>query len=108
MVAQAAIATRRSDFGTPQQQQVAAENMPVAFASWAHLSDDTEARIKQVIKKLATVDRKSDEHLWLIDMVATFGGTAEAAKELRENVLQGKTVKSFQPAPGGRVAVVEW
>jgi len=83
-------------------------NMPVAFASWAYLSDDAEARIKQNIKKLAPIDWKSGEHLWLIDMVAPFGGAEEAVKELREQVFQGRTVRSLQPAPGGGVAVVEW
>jgi len=83
-------------------------NMPVAFASWAYLDEAAEARIKQNIKKLAPVDWKSGENLWLIDMIAPFGGGDEAVKELREKVFMGKKVKSLQPAPGGGVAVVDW
>ena len=83
-------------------------NMPVAFASWAYLNEEAEERIKQNIKRLAPVDWKSGSNLWLIDMIAPFGGADEAVKEMREKVFAGQKVKSLQPAPGGGVAVVEW
>jgi len=84
------------------------KGMPAAFASWAFLDERAEARIKQNIKKLAPTDWKSGESLWLIDMVAPFGGAEAAVKELREQVFKGQKVKSLQPALGGGVAVVEW
>jgi cytolysin-activating lysine-acyltransferase len=82
--------------------------MPQAYASWAFLDEAGEARIKQNIKKLGPADWKSGEALWLIDMVAPFGGLDMALKDLRENVFPGKRMKMLQAAPGGGVAVVEW
>ncbi len=84
-------------------------NVPVAFASWAYLDEGAEARIKEGIKKLAPTDWKSGEALWLIDLIAPFGGADNVIKELREKVFEGRTVKSLQPAPDGKgLAVVEW
>jgi len=82
--------------------------MPQAYASWAFLDEAGEARIRQNIKKLGPADWKSGEALWLIDMVAPFGGLDQALKDLRENVFPGKRMKMLQAAPGGGVAVVEW
>ncbi len=46
---------------------------------------------------------------WLMDLIVSFGGQQEAAKELRETVLKGQKIKSLQPAPDGvGMAVVEW
>ncbi len=84
-------------------------HVPVGFASWAYLSDEAEARMLQGVRKLGPGDWKSGDNLWLMDLIVPFGGMAEAAKELREKVLQGKKVKSLQPAPDGSgMAVVEW
>jgi cytolysin-activating lysine-acyltransferase len=82
--------------------------MPQAYASWAFLDSAGEGRIRQSIKKLGPADWKSGDALWLIDMVAPFGGLDMALKDLRENVFPGKRMKMLQAAPGGGVAVVEW
>ncbi len=88
--------------------------MPIVYASWAWLDQDAEARMKANIKKLAPMDwpkataGDSDESLWLIDLIAPFGGMEEAIKDLKENVFQGQSVKMLQPGPGGGMATVEW
>lgn len=46
--------------------------------------------------------------LWLMDIIAPFGGMEPAIKELRESVFKGRSVKSLQPAPGGGMGVVTW
>ncbi|MEH6477293.1 MAG: toxin-activating lysine-acyltransferase, partial [Sneathiella sp.] len=84
-------------------------HVPVGFASWAYLSDDAEARMLRGVRKLGPADWKSGDNLWLMDLIVPFGGMAEAAKELREGVLKGKKVKSYQPGPDGSgMAVVQW
>jgi cytolysin-activating lysine-acyltransferase len=55
------------------------------------------------------MDWKSGDNLWLMDMIAPFGGQDEAMKELREKVFAGRKIKTLQPAPSGEgMAVVEW
>lgn len=84
-------------------------NLPVAFATWAYLSEEAEERLKQGVRRLSPMDWKSGENLWLMDMIAPFGGSEEAMKELREKILPGKKIKTLQPAPSGEgMAVVEW
>ncbi len=47
--------------------------------------------------------------VWLMDMIAPFGGADEAMKELREKIFPGQKIKTLQPAPSGDgMAVVEW
>lgn len=84
-------------------------NLPVAFATWAYLSEDAEKRLMEGVRRLSPMDWKSGDNLWLMDMIAPFGGSEEAMKELREKILPGKKIKTLQPAPSGEgMAVVEW
>ena len=83
--------------------------MPIVYASWAYLDEAAEGRMKENIKRLAPVDWKSGDTLWLVDMIAPFGGLDEAIKELKGTVFEGRTVKHLQPSPSGEgIAVVEW
>lgn len=46
---------------------------------------------------------------WQMDLIVSFGGQQEAAKELRETVLRGQKIKNLQPATDDvRMAGVEW
>ena len=84
-------------------------NLPVAFATWAYLSEDAEQRLMQGVRRLSPMDWKSGETLWLMDMIAPFGGADEAMTELREKIFPGQKIKTLQPAPSGDgMAVVEW
>jgi cytolysin-activating lysine-acyltransferase len=82
--------------------------VPIGFASWAYLSEEAEARFKAGARRLKPEDWKSGDRLWLIDVIAPFGGGDAILKELRERAFKGQTVKALQPAPGGDAAVVEW
>lgn len=90
------------------------ENQPVAFASWAYLSDEAAERFVAEAKsgrmgRIGPNEWKSGEALWLIDFVTPFGGADNMIKELREKVFEGQKIKTLQPAPDGSgPAVVEW
>ena len=83
--------------------------VPVAYVSWAFLNDEAAVRLRGGARRLRPGDWKSGEDLWLIDVVAPFGGAEALVKELKEKVFAGRTVKTLQPAAGGGgTAVVEW
>jgi len=89
------------------------DNLPVAFAAWALLSDEAEARYRGGMeagtRRLAPADWRSGENVWLIDLVCPFGGRDEALQQLKNETFKGRKVKTLQPAPGGKgLAVVEW
>ena len=85
------------------------EGKPIAFASWAYLSEEVEDRMAQGIRRMSPLDWKSGESPWLIDLIAPFGGGDVIATELREQVFAGQQVKTLQPAADGQgMAVVTW
>lgn len=71
---------------------------PEGFATWALVNDEVEARLKAGMKRLAPQEWRCGEHLWLMDLVAPFGGADNALKDLK-NVLQGKTIKTMRMNP---------
>lgn len=89
-------------------------NQPVGFASWAFLSDETADRFVESARagrmgRIAPNEWKSGEQLWLIDFISPFGGSDEMIKELREQVFEGRKIRTLQPAPDGSgPAMVEW
>ncbi len=84
-------------------------NTPIAFASWGYLSEEVAGRLSKGGKRLKPADWKSGKELWLIDLIAPFGGQEQIISELREKVFKDQKIKTLQPAPDGKgMAVVEW
>ena len=50
----------------------------------------------------------SGDRLWLMDLIAPFGGKEEALKELKTVVFPGRTIKSLQPDKDGAIRTIEW
>ncbi|WP_320174768.1 toxin-activating lysine-acyltransferase [Maridesulfovibrio sp.] len=85
------------------------DGMPFAYVCWASVNEQTEARLKAGHVKLRPDEWNNGDNLWLVDLVAPFGGAEEVMKDLKRTVFEGKTVKSRQVAPDGTgTAVVEW
>lgn len=83
---------------------------PIAYVSWAYLSEDAVERFKSGVHKLQPGEWNTDRgELWIIDLLTPFGGQDTVLKELKETIFDGQTIKTLQPAPDGNgVAVVEW
>lgn len=60
--------------------------LPVAYASWAYLSDEAAARAKEGVRRLAPIDWKSGENAVLMDLIAPFGGAEEVTLEIRKEI----------------------
>ncbi|WP_370153714.1 toxin-activating lysine-acyltransferase [Ferrovibrio sp.] len=73
---------------------------PVAYVSWAQLSEDAEARFL-VARRLAPTDWKSGDRSWMIDLISPFGGGEEVMGDLRDNILPGKSFKYWHQGPNG-------
>ena len=82
-------------------------DLPYGFASWAFLGPDAEARIREGIRRVTPIDWKSGDTLWLMDFIAPFGDQQQMLQELR-GVLNNAPMKSLQPGPDGKLAVMEW
>jgi len=80
-------------------------NRVVAFAAWAYLSAAAEVRLQEPNPRLAPIDWKSGDRLWLIDLYAPFGHQELALKELRETTFKGKTFRMHRRAPDGKKMV---
>lgn len=65
---------------------------PVAFASWAKLSAEAEARLNGHTARLAPVDWASGERYWLVDLIAPFGGMDTLILDLQATALLNRTV----------------
>lgn len=84
------------------------DNTPLAFASWAMLSDEAALRYRGAPHKLAAADWKSGDQIWLIDMFTPFGGAMDLLQDLRQGVFAGQPVHQLAPAAGGLADVVTW
>lgn len=85
------------------------EGMPLAFVSWARLSDEAAVRFRGAPHRLAQADWQSGTQVWLVDVLTPFGGAAELIKDLRENVFSGESVHQLGPVMGdGLAQPVRW
>ena len=84
------------------------EDAPIAYVSWAKMSEQTAARYKNPPHQLMAADWKSGDQIWIIDLITPFGGGQEVMKDLRENVFAGPTVQQLVPTVGGEAKALVW
>lgn len=74
------------------------QGRPEGFATWALVDDAVEARLKAGHKRLAPNEWTCGPHLWLMDLVAPFGGADNALTDLKA-ALQGRSIKTMRLNP---------
>jgi cytolysin-activating lysine-acyltransferase len=74
---------------------------PVMLRQFA-LFRQGERRLMAGQPRLAPAEWRSGDRVWLMDMVAPFGGGEKLFDELRARVLAGREVKAIRSGPGGR------
>ncbi|WP_163339149.1 toxin-activating lysine-acyltransferase [Desulfopila sp. IMCC35008] len=72
---------------------------PISFISWAFISEEVENWLVQNGGKLRPEDWKSGDRLWIIDIVAPFGGVENMLTDIRKNEFPGQTVRLIAPDP---------
>lgn len=68
------------------------DKAPLAYVSWAMLSDETAQRYQQAPHHLSPADWQGGSQIWLIDLVAPFGGAQTIWTELSEGQFKGQTI----------------
>jgi len=84
------------------------ETAPIAYVSWAMLSDTVAQRYVDGPHHLMAADWRSDDQVWIIDLVTPFGGAAEVMKELRETVFAGREIRQLMPDAHGQGKTLTW
>jgi cytolysin-activating lysine-acyltransferase len=84
------------------------ESAPIAYVSWARLSQEVAKRYQQAPHHLTASDWKSGEQIWIVDLCTPFGGMQEVMKDLRESVFPGQEIHQFTLGAGGQVEAMTW
>jgi cytolysin-activating lysine-acyltransferase len=73
------------------------QNAPIAFVSWASVSDEVEKRLLKGVIKLAPKDWNSGKNLWLIDVISPFVNNKEILKQLAESEFKNTDINVLRP-----------
>jgi cytolysin-activating lysine-acyltransferase len=84
------------------------ESAPIAYVSWARLSEDVAKRYQKAPHQLSASDWKSGEQIWIVDLCTPFGGMQEVMKDLRESVFPGKEIHQFTLGGEGQIKAMTW
>lgn len=80
-------------------------NSPAAVAFWASVSEETENRLIAEGGKLRPDEWRSGDRMWLIELVAPFGGEDEILRDLKASVFAGQSFKFHRTGPDGKRVV---
>ena len=79
------------------------KEFPISYISWAFLNEKVEERLVEKNGWLSPGDWKSGDRLWLIDVVAPFGGVERMLTDIRSHIFPDKPIRILaqDPATGG-------
>ena len=84
------------------------DSAPIAYVSWARLSQEVAERYQQAPHHLSAADWRSGEQVWIVDLCTPFGGVQEVMKDLRESVFPGQEIHQFTLGGDGQVKALTW
>ncbi len=70
---------------------------PISFASWAFLNEATEKRLFENGGRLRPDDWICGRNLWIIDIVAPFGGIENMLEDIRKNEFPDQVIHLIVP-----------
>lgn len=82
------------------------EGRPAGVAVWAFVSEAAAKRLAQG-GRLAVQEWRSGAELWLVDLIAPFGGQEAMLADLRSTVFADRSFRYLRTQPDGRREVVE-
>lgn len=81
---------------------------PIAYVSWATLSETVAERYANPPHQLMASDWRSGEDLWVIDLLTPFGGAHEVMNDLRTNVFPGRVIHQLNIGADGHPRAMAW
>ncbi len=84
------------------------DGAPIAYVSWAKFSNVAAQRYLEAPHHLTAADWKSGDQVWIIDLIAPFGGAPDVMKELREMLFIGQAIHQLMPDAQGQAKTLTW
>ena len=84
------------------------DDIPWAFATWAFVSDEVDARLRTAIPKIAPHEWKSGTHAWVIDVVAPFGDRDGSIDDLKATVFNNGAFSALLVQRDGTVQIRDY
>ena len=84
------------------------DGAPIAYVSWASLSDAVAQRYMAPPHQLMAADWQSGQQIWIVDLCVPFGGGQEVMKDLQATVFSGQEVHQLHMDAGGRIEPMIW
>jgi cytolysin-activating lysine-acyltransferase len=81
-----------------------AKDRPIGVILWAFVNDEVEARLLSGNARMRPQDWKCGDKLWIVEVVAPFGGTDEMLKDLKAKVFKDREIK-FRGVESGKGVV---
>jgi cytolysin-activating lysine-acyltransferase len=75
---------------------------PVGVAFWATVSAEVEERLAAGTTRLRPQDWKSGDQLWVVEVIAPFGGAEEMVRDLKAKVFAGREMRFLATGAKGK------
>ncbi|MBL8565785.1 MAG: toxin-activating lysine-acyltransferase [Hyphomicrobiaceae bacterium] len=69
------------------------QQKPIGVVLWARVDAETEARLEGGATKLRPQDWRSGDRLWIVEVIAPFGGAEEMIRDLKSKVYPDKELR---------------
>ncbi|MCP5083006.1 MAG: toxin-activating lysine-acyltransferase [Alphaproteobacteria bacterium] len=77
------------------------KDKPIGVALYAHVDDEVEERLKSGNARLRPQDWKSGTKLWIVEIIAPFGGHEAMMTDFKEQLFQNTDVHYLLRSPEG-------
>jgi len=84
------------------------DESPFAFVSWARLSGEIAERYRLPPYRLAPNDWNLGDAIWIVDLIAPFGGAQKVISDLCDKRFPGQTIYQFVSAEHAKAEVLTW
>lgn len=84
------------------------DDSPIAYVSWANLSEQVAKRYAAAPHQLTAADWQSGDQVWIVDLFVPFGGAQEVMNDLRANVFAGSTIRQLGIGADGKLKPISW